>query len=320
MSARSQNKMSDCTTFAIVLVVLIIAAAIAYWYFYRGESFCNCTGMGVQIDRPTNTFWRGAWPRSFSVTPLNSTSPYGTYPKGCGSPSFGWPQMAGTPFASKMPCTSPAAMYQVTAPTAPYEMGPNEMRDIIRDAQDGLLNDVAVQQTFGQLVPTVNMQSMPMMMNGSNGSTSVRQTQMPLSYSMPKASMMPQALANTPMMMMNGGCDGSSMMSAAQLRQQQQASQGMCSMSAASLSKMMPMGVGGSNCSVQFPTYSSSDCCACGGDSTSLAVPRFVSLSSIQGATLPPGAVTAACPCMSAVANRMRFGDAGYGSVAVGVA
>lgn len=143
-------KESYCVGFALAAMV---ALGIAFYVYYKKvESYCNCSGMGVQVDRPTNTFWRGAWPRSASATPLDFVNKYGTWPTGCSSPSFGWPQMADQPF------NVPNAKYEYAStinPVLPYMMGPDEVRDANRDVADGLV-DKSVQYSFGQTPMTAS--------------------------------------------------------------------------------------------------------------------------------------------------------------------
>lgn len=132
--------MSYDTIICVIIVILIIASLL---YAYSVDHFCNCIAMGEQVDKPTNTFWHGSWPREKSVMSLNASSMFGTNPDGEGqSPSFGWPQMAESPFATRR-------HYDYPSVYRPYAMHENEIRDLNRDRMDGLM-DTSIQNSYGQ--------------------------------------------------------------------------------------------------------------------------------------------------------------------------
>lgn len=113
-----------------IIIVVIIALIFLIWICAGGvkDTYCNCTGMGIQTDKPLHTFWRGAWPRSRWTTPLNITSRWGSWPKKCMSKNLGWAQTPGRPFDSSPRCTA----------NQPYEMNEAEFRDSVRDCHNDL--------------------------------------------------------------------------------------------------------------------------------------------------------------------------------------
>ncbi len=135
--------MMKLTKQTVVIILLIVVLVLVIVFAYRIDGFCNCSGFGVQVDKPTNTFWRGAWPRNKSVIDLNSASRWGTYPAGCNSPGLGWPQMSEQPFSRNH--------YDYASISDPYAIGSNEIRDLARDEADGLLNaKIEASSSYGQ--------------------------------------------------------------------------------------------------------------------------------------------------------------------------
>ena len=124
----------------VVIIAVIIIVVLTIIFIYRVDGYCNCTGIGFPVDRPTNTFWRGAWQRNCADS-LDARSMWGSYPNGCSSPSLGWAQTPERPFDSS--CYSDKI-------SSPYTIGPNELRDIVRDTNDALLYETSPQSSFGQ--------------------------------------------------------------------------------------------------------------------------------------------------------------------------
>jgi hypothetical protein len=303
--------MASTTTYVIIGVVVILLVALAVYAYQESEAFCNCSGMGTRFNRPTNTFWRGAWPASFSALPLNFTSAYGTYPQGCSSASamndFGWPQSSARPFAR--------GRMGDYASAQPYGIGANEARDFMRDARDGLLNNASVQYSFGQTPIALANPDMVArnMMYGSgggnmmmaNGSGNMRGLMTPSVYG-------PSTVMQLQQQRQNAGPQWTPRAGAGPVR----------SMPTSAMMSQAP-----GSCSVNLPTFTGADCCACGtGQQQSMAttagygapISRFVPLTSIPGALLPPGAVTDSVPCAQAAAAQLRFGNGRYADVRYG--
>jgi hypothetical protein len=300
-----------------VFILLLVGLGV---YAYReSEAYCNCSGMGVSFNRPANTFWRGAWPASFSALPLNFTSAYGTYPRGCGSADFGWPQSSDQPFARDR------FNY---ASTQPYGIGSNEVRDFMRDARDGLLNNASVQYSFGQTPialanPTMVARNMMLNNAAANGGGAA----MLNNTTMMNAMLMNSANANNNDMMFNGVSGVQpSVYGPSTVMQLSNAPMAAPVAGAGPVRQMMmppmstaAMSQAAGGCAVNLPTFTGGDCCACGPTtSTRNATPRFVPLTAIPGAQLPPGAVTDSVPCAEAAAARLRFGDGRWSDVQYG--
>lgn len=57
---------------SLICIVLGVILALLILYSFNVDWYCNCTGMGTQVDQPVYTFWKGAYPRSLSATDLDA--------------------------------------------------------------------------------------------------------------------------------------------------------------------------------------------------------------------------------------------------------
>ena len=257
----------------IIIFIIFIVLILIVVFAYRIDGFCNCTGFGVQVDKPTNTFWRGAWPRSKSAIDLNSSSNYGTYPAGCNSPGLGWPQMSERPFNR--------SHYDYASISDPYSIGSNEIRDLARDSADGLLDGSKIQATYGQQI-----------------------FEIPFNYSaIPSAAKCCDCGPTKPIAAMQQPSDAAAVQISA-------STNGVSNGGGCGAAYGVNNGVYTSN------TPSASSSCSNNGQQY---YGRFLPLASIPCSSLPPGAVTAGDPNMSAYENQLRFGTGRYDDLAIGV-